>query len=138
MDSDGNGEIEFEEFFSWWKDENGQRNQGTGAKLLKAKLKSQRFFADITGSTALLKAKKAFIHRAKLDALVKTRHEYRQENPAPYVCSECNMSFPLLADLNEHVALERCGRKDLLDLEKIRREFMSIIRIRRIPRDILS
>lgn len=138
IDRDGSGDIDFEEFYTWWQGNTKHEAVNARLKLVKAKLKGQRWVADMTGATTRLKAKKVLLHKERMCAMTKARADFRLQRRPRYCCSSCACTFGILEDENAHKELNKCPKSDIVDLKRARQEMLRVVRLWGIPMLILN
>jgi hypothetical protein len=79
MDSDGSGEVEFEEFFEWYKAEASELKRDRALKT--AGLVVGNFISALKGLGALAEAKRIIISHAEHDARERAIRKFRLIRP---------------------------------------------------------
>ena len=85
LDADKSGELDFDEFFVWYKD-NYQEQKQTGGVMEGMKLKAKAFVNSKMGSTAIMEAKRILMSNEMKDVISINRHEFRQKRKPQVSC----------------------------------------------------
>jgi len=92
LDEDKSGELDFEEFFLWYK-ANHQEQKATGGFVEGMKLKAKSFVNAKLGSTAQTEARRILLSNEMKDVISLARHEFRQKRKPRFECMECHVAF---------------------------------------------
>ena len=81
LDGDGSGDIDFHEFYMWFKQVGESKKGGIIGNALSASLAVQKFGNAMAGATRMLEAKRVIIACAEHDAAQHARLLFRQSRP---------------------------------------------------------
>ena len=111
VDTDGNGTIEFNEFFSWYTADpknskasmtsDGSISQSTMARI-KFQLQARKLWRDVTGASITSEAKNRLLAKKNKEVQKKTKTLFRKSNPCPFECKKCLTAFVFDYELIRH------------------------------------
>ena len=102
VDEDGSGEVEFEEFYSWYKDNSEGAKKG---KMMSGMaLKFAKAMRNYNGESVREEAKRLILANAEREATEKSRKVFRLSRPPRFCCQVCGESFKNAVDMGIHVA----------------------------------
>ncbi|GMH81373.1 hypothetical protein TL16_g08909 [Triparma laevis f. inornata] len=93
LDDDGSGELDFEEFFVWYRDNHKEQKQGSVVEQMR--LKATSFINASLGSTGKMEAKRILISNETKDIVALARHDFRTSKTGKpqFECMECHAAF---------------------------------------------
>ncbi|GMH51252.1 hypothetical protein TrST_g10856 [Triparma strigata] len=91
LDEDGSGELDFEEFFVWYRDNHKEQKQGSLVEQVR--LKATSYINASLGSTAKMEAKRILVSNETKDVVSLARHEFRTKRKPQFECMECHAAF---------------------------------------------
>ena len=80
--------------------------------VLRVQLKTKKLFNEMMGSVYTKLARRAIIHKARTEAIIKGRQDFRSTNPPHFACKKCVRTFAFEMDLRRHWK-EGCKNEDL-------------------------
>lgn len=111
VDTDGNGTIEFNEFFAWYTADvsnakasmtsDGSVSQSTMTRI-KFQLQARKLWRNITGASMTLEAKNRLLGKKKKEAEKRTRVQFRKSHPCPFECEKCLNAYVFDYELTRH------------------------------------
>ena len=125
MDANSSGCIDFDEFYNW-SSKDSTTSDGEDAaqwKLMKVKLRGQKWISDMTGHTNKMQATRNVLSVDRIQAHAKALVSFRIQNPPRHICVKCSLSFPFLSTLTKHHI--KCCQEKVFDLRTILHEQQS-------------
>ena len=103
MDEDGNGVADFEEFAVWFE---SLDQHGVKMALIRAKLKTQKFFRDLFGFSTKAHTKQSMLANVRKETL----KNFRVAHPPPFQCDDCLKKFVFSYELERHRGMQLTGK----------------------------
>ena len=91
LDEDGSGELDFEEFFAWYRDNAAE--QKSASMLGGLKLQAQAYANAKMGTTAKMEARRILVSNETKDVVALARHDFRSIKKPQFECMECHQAF---------------------------------------------
>ncbi|KAG5189085.1 hypothetical protein JKP88DRAFT_302753 [Tribonema minus] len=102
IDTDQSGEIDFEEFYVWYRDHAAEAQiEAIGAT---AGLFASKMVNAISGLTLRMEAQRVIIAHAQAQVDERVRAAFRRSRPPQFACLECGDAYETLAELKAHKA----------------------------------
>ena len=112
IDTDGNGTIEFQEFYNWYlvdsKNDNasmvaesGGLSAGTLARI-RFQLRARKAWRFITGSSIAQEARNRLLLESAQKVSRATRIKFRKQHNAPFYCPRCMRAFVFDYEVTKH------------------------------------
>ncbi|CAM9552121.1 unnamed protein product, partial [Sphacelaria rigidula] len=91
IDTDGSGEVDFEEFYRWYRD-NASASR-SAEKTRTVGLFARKFIHGLTGFTLRMEAMRIIIAQAQAQVEKRERERFRLSRPPRIVCDDCGQAF---------------------------------------------